>query len=326
MSIEKTVACSLPILVVVFFLSACASQKSEPPSSTPAPTPAQTTKVSVGVDQSPRSSVAGVKAPAVTEASPVQSSDKVTAKSSVKAPVAPVKPPVVKAASTVPEKKAVTKKLVAQPVANASIKGQVNIVGKNGKAIVSNESFVILEPLGEISESAVQEKRSRHKINMINKTYTPGVITVKTHDTVEFWNGDALKHNVFSSSGENTFDLGSYGQDKTNEVAFNKPGIVKVYCNIHPDMATFIAVSDLGFSTITDRQGGFVVPGLPAGEYQLTVWNIRGQLKQKINLSSGEQKNITLQINAASYKKKQHKNKYGKDYDVQPSIFEDEIY
>ena len=215
---------------------------------------------------------------------------------------------------------------VKTPIAKTgSLNGNIVILGKNNKSMAADDTVISLEPLFKIKAPSAHKKQ-QHKILMQGKSYNPALLNIHVDDTVVFKNRDTIKHNVFSPSADNSFDLGTYGFGKSNQVSFNKAGIAKVYCNIHPDMATFIAISDSGYSEIVDKNGKFSMAGLPAGEYQLTAWNFRGQLSRKVVVKAGQPTQVSLQLKTAAYKKTQHKNKHGKSYKVQPSIFEDEFY
>ena len=139
----------------------------------------------------------------------------------------------------------------------------------------SSGVIINLEPLQAISIKRPQAQQ--HAVNMSGKTYYPGVMTINTNDTVNFVNNDLIKHNVFSSSGKNTFDLGTYGTGNTRSVELVAPGIVKVYCNIHPQMATFVNVSETGLATVTAKDGSFTIQNVPPGRYKIKAWHVRGE-------------------------------------------------
>ncbi len=208
---------------------------------------------------------------------------------------------------------------------SAGISGVIKVTGNNGEIISPEGVIVNLEPTNTMNEVVADQKERQHSVQMKDKIYAPKLITIKQNDQVNFANNDKIKHNVFSTSGENRFDLGTYGEGKTNKVAFKFPGIVKVYCNIHPEMALFISVSQHNYSHITDKNGFFEINNLPPGEYQLTAWHIRGETKQVVNLQ-GLRTKKDIVINTESYVPTPHKNKYGEAYKVKSALFEDEFY
>ena len=67
--------------------------------------------------------------------------------------------------------------------------------------------------------------------------FLPAVLPVQTGTLVEFPNLDDSYHNVFSYSKAKRFDLGRYRKDeKPPAIVFDKPGAVKLYCEIHEHM------------------------------------------------------------------------------------------
>ncbi len=69
------------------------------------------------------------------------------------------------------------------------------------------------------------------------------------------------------------FDFGNYPKDQTRLVTFPVPGIVLVYCHLHPNMAATIVVTPNGYAARADESGKFTFSGLPAGTYTLVAWH-----------------------------------------------------
>ena len=96
------------------------------------------------------------------------------------------------------------------------------------------------------------------------------------HSTVEFPNVDPIYHNVFSVSPANRFDLGLYRSGGSKEKTFDEPGLVRVYCNIHPQMVGFVMVVDSDFAAVTGPDGAFRFDGVPPGSYVVHAWHEEG--------------------------------------------------
>ena len=147
------------------------------------------------------------------------------------------------------------------------------------------------------------------------RQFRPRVIVVPAGTTVNFPNQDPFNHNVFSLADPNTFDLGLYGRGEARDRRFNRAGLVRVYCNIHPRMTGFIVVRDNGWYAQPGADGSFTIENVPPGQYTLKVWHERaGDASQQITVPQGGLENVTVALDASGYQFVQHKNKYGQDY------------
>ena len=257
----------------------------------------------------PKAKVLEKKPVVIVQEPPVQPVKQATKKTTTAPAPAPVE-------QTIPK---------VEPVSHTgSLKGSITILGKKNKNFKPSNIVVTLTPLSP--QAPLPGNASVHEINMKKKTYNPVVQTVMLGDKLEFHNEDKIKHNVFSSSGDNTFDLGTFKGGSVRDVQLNHSGMVKVYCNIHPEMATFVMVAENPYSYITDESGTFELNNVPGGEYTLSLWHIRGTLEQKVVVNEGTNPSLELVLNTAGYKRVAHKNKFGKNYKKKPALFEDEFY
>jgi plastocyanin len=103
--------------------------------------------------------------------------------------------------------------------------------------------------------------------------FAPGLLGIQKGTTVEFPNQDDDYHNVFSLSKGKRFDLGRYRkEEKPASQTFDKPGVIKLYCEIHEHMRGTILVLDTPHFTRTDKNGSYRLANLPAGSYKLKAW------------------------------------------------------
>jgi plastocyanin len=160
-----------------------------------------------------------------------------------------------------------------------------------------------------------------------SKRFQPRVVAVATKTTVEFPNVDPIYHNVFSVSGSNRFDLGLYRSGASKSKTFEEPGLVRVYCNIHPQMVGFVMVVDSDLVAVTGPDGAFRFDGVPAGARVLRAWYEEGaEVRQPVTVGTGPAAPLSIRIDVSGYKAEPHKNKYGKDYKPPPPDSEDERY
>jgi hypothetical protein len=108
-----------------------------------------------------------------------------------------------------------------------------------------------------------------------------------------------------------------YEPGHTASVALDRTGLVKVYCNVHPDMNASIVVLANPWFALTDRDGRFVICNVPAGEYTLRAWNDLGASASE-NLSLGSAAAGPIAVATLALKETlrvvRHNNKFGKAY------------
>jgi len=138
-------------------------------------------------------------------------------------------------------------------------------------------SVVYLE---EAPQSAFPElSGGRATLDQRHQTFVPFVLAITAGTTVEFPNNDRTYHNVFSYSKAARFDLGRYGKGHTKSWRFDRPGVVRVFCDIHSHMSAFILVFAHRYFTVTGPAGHYRIPDVPGGSYTLAVWN-DGQVRE----------------------------------------------
>jgi plastocyanin len=106
-----------------------------------------------------------------------------------------------------------------------------------------------------------------------NETFVPHVLAVTAGAVVDFPNSDRFYHNVFSLSKAARFDLGRYANGRSKSVRFDRPGIVRVFCEIHSHMNAFVLVFAHPFFAMTDTDGRYRINNVPAGTYNVIAWN-----------------------------------------------------
>jgi plastocyanin len=171
------------------------------------------------------------------------------------------KPPDVKPVAGADAKARPASAMVApKPKPKAEAMG--NIVGKVTGA---SDAVVYVEDI-------VVATRGTATMKQENKQFLPSVLVVQKGTTVQFPNLDAFFHNVFSVTPDSSFDLGSYRQGETKGVTMSKPGVVSVYCNMHPQMVGHILVVPNGNFVRAGKDGFFRISNVPAGRHRIVAW------------------------------------------------------
>ncbi len=200
----------------------------------------------------------------------------------------------------------------AQASATGVITGHVTLTRVRGTALPSN----VYQPRAvgqrdtgtapELQNVVVYLKDARHSgplpiehkiVRQEREVFFPRVLAVTRGSTVEFPNGDPVFHNVFSLSGARTFDLGRYPQGKMKAVTLTKPGLVKVFCDIHSHMSASILVLDHPYFTVPAADGTFTLRDLPAGTYSLVGWHERvGERVARVEVLPGGRASVSLTL------------------------------
>lgn len=175
---------------------------------------------------------------------------------------------------------------------------------------------ISLVPVGQpvaVSASA------RATMSQKNKTFLPHVLPVIAGTTIDFPNFDPIFHNAFSSYSGQVFDVGLYPPGKSRSVRFVRPGVVRVFCNIHPSMSAVILVLETPYFVKTARDGSWSLD-VPPGTYQMDVFHERASeltlqsLSRRVVVTDQAQKLPPVAVSEAGYLPVPHKNKYGQDY------------
>jgi plastocyanin len=112
----------------------------------------------------------------------------------------------------------------------------------------------------------------RAVLDQRNLAFSPRVLVVRTGTLVEFPNNDRVFHNVFSFRDGRRFDLGLYPVGSMKRVLFDRPGLSRVFCNIHPNMAAYVMTVDTPYFARAGETGAFTIAGVPPGTYTYHAW------------------------------------------------------
>jgi plastocyanin len=164
------------------------------------------------------------------------------------------------------------------------------------RSAVDRRSVVYLDPAPRAAFDAREEPPAR--MDQRNETFVPHVLAIMAGTTVEFPNSDHTYHNVFSLSKTKSFDLGRYAVGRSKAIRFERPGIVRVFCDIHSHMSAFILVFAHRYFAVTDEEGRYRIDSVPPGTYTVMTWNESTPLdSQRVAVpeSGGEvEHNVTL--------------------------------
>lgn len=168
---------------------------------------------------------------------------------------------------------------------------------------------VYAEPL---SGSAPAAPPKSYAITQKNKSFSPRVLGVPVGATVTFPNDDEIFHNVFSLTSGQAFDLGLYRAGASKSRTFTSPGVVRVFCNIHPQMTALVVTAATPWITTASADGSWRFD-LPAGRYRVTALSERAA-PVTAEVSVAGTATAALALDESAFVAAPHSNKFGKPY------------
>jgi plastocyanin len=170
---------------------------------------------------------------------------------------------------------------VARPATGTGERPAVTSLGapRGAEAPDRRTSVVFFEtaPLGAFEEA----DHPPRVLDQRKQSFAPYVLAIPVGTTVRFPNNDRTYHNVFSLSKARRFDLGRYPPGESRSVRFDRPGVVRVFCEIHSHMSAFVLVFAHRYFATTDAEGRYEIGGVPPGSYNLVVWNNGAERERK---------------------------------------------
>jgi hypothetical protein len=200
------------------------------------------------------------------------------------------------------------------PVALApgSVSGHVTI--KRGRRDKKDRSDVVVFVKG-VPDSKPEPLPQPAVIDQTDKTFDPRLTVVPVGSTVDFPNNDRVFHNVFSISRLATFDLGLYKSGTSKSVTFEYPGVIDVYCNIHPEMAAKVLVLATEHYVVTGPDGEFSLEGIPPGTYPIVAWQADGApYEGQVEVKAGKTTTLDIELREERWPQDRHTRKDGTPY------------
>ncbi len=106
-------------------------------------------------------------------------------------------------------------------------------------------------------------------VDQVNCLYEPFVLGATVDQPIQFRNSDSVIHNVHATpklNSEFNFAEPTKGMTVTKRFAHEEL-MIRIKCDIHPWMFSYINVIEHPYFAVTDANGYFEINGLPDGEY-----------------------------------------------------------
>lgn len=128
--------------------------------------------------------------------------------------------------------------------------------------------------------------------------YLPHVQLVPAGKEVDVLNNDGILHNIHTYGKKNApLNRAQPKFKKTLTEKFDQPEVVKLTCDVHGWMTGWLVVMDHPYYAATDEKGMFKLTDVPAGDYELKVWQEKlGETTQKVTVQPGAETKVTFEL------------------------------
>jgi plastocyanin len=202
------------------------------------------------------------------------------------------------------------------------VTGEVTLTQSGSDAAPDASQVVVwLTPTGSTTMPHAAIDKPRYRLVQHNKRFEPSLLVVPVGSVVDFPNDDPWFHNVFSLYRGKRFDLGLYQAGTQRSVRFDRIGPSYLFCNIHPEMTGVVLAVDSNLYAISDKTGRYAIGGVAPGRYTMHIWyeNAKPEslvsLQRTVVVDEAIRSLPTVSVPVVKQLQKEHKNKYGQDYD-----------
>jgi plastocyanin len=131
--------------------------------------------------------------------------------------------------------------------------------------------------------------------------YVPHVVAVQTGQTLTIRSSDPTMHNVhYNATKNDSANIGMIAAGTEKNVTFRNAETIRVKCDVHPWMTSYIGVFEHPFFAATgEGEGNWKIEKIPAGKYTLVAWHEQyGEQRQNVEVQENETIEKTFEYKA----------------------------
>ncbi len=166
--------------------------------------------------------------------------------------------------------------LASSPAGAGVVSGRVEMPDTCSPSV--SPAVVTLEPVGgaPAPDRAAKGPASVALVNQHGLQFEPRVQVIGVGRTIRFTNQDAETHNVHILTPGFPFNRSMAPNVPANYVP-NKPGLVRLVCDIHSHMRGYVVVTASPWAKVCKGGGSFRFDEVPDGRYILNAWHEMGE-------------------------------------------------
>jgi len=138
-----------------------------------------------------------------------------------------------------------------------------------------------------------------HKtIEQQSLTFVPKVTTIPVGSSIVFTNNDKLNSGITSYSPAKKFNVDKLDSGVSKRLTFDKSGVVQLLSKPHAEMTGWVIVTNNQYAAVTEHDGKFTIPNVPAGTYEISAWSekLKPQGKTIVKVSEGKTAPVVLKM------------------------------
>ncbi|HZY09619.1 MAG TPA: carboxypeptidase regulatory-like domain-containing protein [Bacteroidota bacterium] len=123
--------------------------------------------------------------------------------------------------------------------------------------------------------------------------YSPHIFGMMVNQPLEIMNSDPTLHNIHAlPKSSPQFNIAQPKQGMKTTKSFSKPEVmVKIKCDVHSWMASYVGILEHPFYAVSDDKGNFEIKNLPAGDYEIEAWHEKyGSNSMKVSVGAADSK------------------------------------
>lgn len=140
-------------------------------------------------------------------------------------------------------------------------------------------------------------------INQQGCVYKPHVIGMQVNQPLLIVNSDPTLHNIHAMPQINRgFNIAQPRRGMKTERTFTRQEVmIRVKCDVHPWMASYIGVLSHPYYAVSGSDGSGTLGSIPPGEYVVAAWHERyGEQEQRVTVSPGSLKKLEFRFKEGS--------------------------
>lgn len=165
-------------------------------------------------------------------------------------------------------------------VCGTSVRDESLVVNDEDQGI-ANVALWLLPSKGQAvrEHESLKKQNSDPTIIVKNCRYEPRIVLMQPPGTLRFRNMDPLGFNPVTRffEDENPPTSSTIPGEHTIQISVNveEHEPIKIYCNIHPWMRTWLLLRDTPYMAVSDTSGKVTIKNLPAGKWNFRLWHER---------------------------------------------------